>query len=229
MSDIHPQLHESWKEALKEEFGSVYFSNLKKFLLEEKSSGQIIYPPGAEIFKAFNMCAFDQVKVVLLGQDPYHGAGQAHGLCFSVPQGIRIPPSLRNIFKELLTDLNLPVPPHGDLSSWAQQGVLLLNTTMTVRAGAAGSHQKKGWEQFTDAVIKTLSEKRSGVVFLLWGNFAKAKDSLIDSSKHLVLKASHPASEAYGSGGFFNCRHFSQTNEWLIKHGQKEINWRLHP
>lgn len=224
---ISPKIADSWKTAMKDEFQKEYFLNLKQFLLKEKAEGKTIYPAGSNIFAAFDLCPFDKVKVVLLGQDPYHGAGQAHGLCFSVTRGTRIPPSLRNIFKELQSDLQLPIPEFGELSSWARQGVLLLNATLTVRAGEAGSHQNKGWEQFTDAVIRKISEEKSGVVFLLWGNFAKAKESLIDTGKHHVLKASHPASEVYGSGGFFNCKHFSKTNGILRYQQMEEIDWLI--
>jgi len=207
------------------EFHSPYFSDLKQFLLEEKH-GYTIYPPGNLIFNAFKHTPFDRVKVVILGQDPYHGKGQAHGLCFSVPQGIPQPPSLVNIFKELHTDLEIPVPAHGNLETWADQGVLLINATLTVRAGQAGSHQKRGWETFTNRVIERVSELKSGVVFLLWGRYAQAKQSLIDGNKHLVLKAAHPSPlSAYN--GFFGCRHFSRTNAYLKQQGKEEIDWRL--
>jgi uracil-DNA glycosylase len=206
------------------EFSSPYFAELKNFLLKEKEQ-YTIYPPGPLIFSAFNRTPFDKVKVVIIGQDPYHGPGQANGLCFSVADGIRQPPSLVNIFKELNTDLGLPVPKSGNLEKWADQGVLLLNATLTVRANSPGSHQKKGWEQFTDACIKQLSEKRTGLVFLLWGRFAQMKEALIDKSKHHILKAAHPSPLA--GGAFFGCKHFSKTNELLRQQGLPEVDWRL--
>lgn len=222
---MNPQIEESWKSVLRDEFEQQYFRELKEFLLGEKSQ-YAIYPPGGLIFNAFRLTPFDQVRVVLLGQDPYHGPGQAHGLCFSVPAGIASPPSLVNIFKEIERDLGLPVPAHGNLEKWARQGVLLLNATLTVRANQPGSHQRKGWENFTNAVIGKLSEKRVGLVFLLWGKFAQEKESLIDTNRHYVLKAAHPSPySAYN--GFFGCRHFSKTNEILRKHGLEEIDWGL--
>lgn len=225
MQPINPIIEEGWKEVLMEEFHSSYFSDLKQFLLEEKRV-YTIYPPGNLIFNAFNHTPFDRVKVVILGQDPYHGKDQAHGLCFSVPQGIPQPPSLVNIFKELHSDLGVPVPAHGNLEPWADQGVLLINATLTVRAGQAGSHQKRGWETFTNRVIERVSELKSGMVFLLWGRYAQAKQSLIDGGKHLVLKAAHPSPlSAYN--GFFGCRHFSRTNAYLQQQGKEEIDWRL--
>jgi uracil-DNA glycosylase len=225
MHSINPIIEEGWKEVLMEEFQSPYFSSLKEFLVQELSL-YTIYPPGNLIFNAFKHTPFDRVKVVILGQDPYHGRGQAHGLCFSVPQGITQPPSLVNIFKELHSDLGIPIPAHGNLEPWADQGVLLINATLTVRDNQAGSHQKKGWETFTNRVIEKVSEMKSGVVFLLWGRYAQAKESLVDSSKHLVLKAAHPSPfSAYN--GFFGCRHFSLTNEYLKKQGQEGIDWRL--
>lgn len=223
--EVNPQIEPSWKEALKEEFSKPYFAELKEFLLEEKAK-YAIYPPGSQIFNAFKLTPFDQVRVVLLGQDPYHGPGQAHGLCFSVPKGVPPPPSLVNIFKEIQKDLGIPVPTSGCLDKWARQGILLLNATLTVRANQAGSHQKKGWENFTNAVISKLSEKRAGLIFLLWGRFAQEKEALIDTNRHYVLKAAHPSPfSAYN--GFFGCRHFSKTNELLNKHGLEEIDWRL--
>ncbi len=223
--EVNPQIEPSWKEALKEEFDKPYFAELKEFLLEEKAK-YAIYPPGSQIFNAFKLTPFDQVRVVLLGQDPYHGPGQAHGLCFSVPQCVPPPPSLVNIFKEIQKDLGIPVPTSGCLDKWARQGILLLNATLTVRANQAGSHQKKGWENFTNAVISKLSEKRVGLIFLLWGRFAQEKEALIDTNRHYVLKAAHPSPfSAYN--GFFGCRHFSKTNELLSKHGLEEIDWRL--
>lgn len=225
-STINPVIEESWKMALADEFQKDYFENLKKFLLEERKK-YIIYPPAPKIFASFNYTPFDKVKVVILGQDPYHGSGQANGLCFSVSDGISQPPSLQNIFKELQTDLGIPVPRSGNLEPWARQGVLLLNAMLTVRANQPGSHQKMGWENFTDAVIKTLSDKRKeGLVFLLWGKFAQSKEVLIDSSKHPILKAPHPSPFSVHSG-FFGCRHFSKTNELLKKAGEKEIDWRV--
>jgi len=225
MQAINPIIEEGWKEVLMEEFQSPYFSSLKEFLVEEKKK-HIIYPPGKLIFNAFKHTPFDQVKVVILGQDPYHGLGQAHGLCFSVPHGIPQPPSLVNIFKELLSDLGAAIPAHGNLEPWADQGVLLINATLTVRDSQAGSHQKQGWETFTNRVIENVSELKSGVVFLLWGRYAQAKESLIDGSKHLILKAAHPSPlSAYN--GFFGCRHFSKANEYLKQQGLEGIDWRL--
>ena len=194
ISAVNPQIEEGWKLVLNDEFRANYFANLKAFLIEEKKK-YTIYPPGKDIFAAFDHTPFEKVKVVIIGQDPYHGQGQAHGLCFSVPKGIRKPPSLVNIFKEIKDDLNHEIPESGNLESWARQGVLLLNATLTVRANTAGSHQHKGWEQFTDAVIRNLSDKHSGLIFLLWGNFAIAKKDLIDSTKHHILTAAHPSTE----------------------------------
>ena len=222
---VNPQIEAQWKEMLADEFARDYFSELKEFLVEEKSKFTV-YPPGPLIFNAFRLTPFDRVRVVLLGQDPYHGPGQAHGLCFSVPAGIAQPPSLVNIFKELQSDVGVPIPGHGNLESWARQGILLLNATLTVRANQPGSHQKRGWESFTDAVIRKLSEKRVGLVFLLWGRFAQEKAALIDSNRHYILKAAHPSPfSAYN--GFFGCRHFSKTNEILRKHALEEIDWRV--
>jgi uracil-DNA glycosylase len=226
MSEINPKIEASWKEILQDEFNSSYFNQLKNFLVLEKSMGKTIYPPGKNIFSAFDYTPFDKVKVVIIGQDPYHGMGQAHGLCFSVPDGIPPPPSLVNIFKEIKDDLGIPIPKKGCLERWAQQGVLLLNATLTVQANAAGSHQGKGWEQFTDAVIRTVSEKKTGMVFLLWGKYAQAKETLIDSSKHHILNAPHP-SPFSASNGFFGCRHFSKANELLQKQGLEPIDWRI--
>jgi uracil-DNA glycosylase len=223
--EINPQIESSWKEILKEEFDKQYFKELKEFLVEEKSKYQI-YPPGGLIFNAFELAPFNEVRVVLLGQDPYHGQGQAHGLCFSVPGGVNPPPSLVNIFKEIERDLGIPIPKQGSLEKWARQGVLLLNATLTVRANQPGSHQRKGWETFTNVVIEKLSKKRVGLIFLLWGKFAQEKEALIDTDRHYVLKAAHPSPySAYN--GFFGCRHFSKTNEILTKHGLDEIDWRL--
>jgi uracil-DNA glycosylase len=225
MNQIEPQIEESWKDLLFDVFRSDYFLGLKEFLVAERKKNKI-YPPGSQIFNAFNFTPFDTVRVVILGQDPYHGKGQAHGLCFSVPQGINPPPSLINIFKELNSDLGIPVPVHGNLEKWANQGVLLLNATLTVRANQAGSHQGKGWERFTDTVIQRLSDQREGLVYILWGRFAQAKETLIDTKKHYVLKAAHPSPfSAYN--GFFGCKHFSKTNELLRHHGLTEIDWDL--
>lgn len=224
---IDPQIEASWKEILADEFKQDYFLELKRFLVEEKQK-HIIYPPGKQIFASFNYTPFDNVKVVILGQDPYHGPGQAHGLCFSVPEGIPFPPSLRNIFKEIQDDVGLPIPETGNLEYWARQGVLLLNATLTVRANQAGSHQNKGWERFTDKVIIELSAQRQGIVFLLWGNYAKAKRALINSTLHHVLTAAHPSPlSAYH--GFFGCKHFSQTNNILKELGENLIDWGVKP
>lgn len=225
MTQVNPQIESSWEEHLHDEFAAQYFALLKEFLVEEKEK-YAVYPPGSQIFNAFNYTPFNDVRVVIIGQDPYHGKGQAHGLCFSVPYGIAPPPSLVNIFKEINKDLGLPVPSHGNLEHWAKQGVLLLNATLTVRANQAGSHQGKGWETFTDAVIKKLSDKRVGLVFILWGKYAQAKIEIIDTNKHYILKAAHPSPfSAYN--GFFGCRHFSKTNEILRKHALPEIDWSL--
>ena len=225
MQAIDPVIEEGWKSILMDQFQSPYFRTLKEFLVEEKKK-HTLYPPGKLIFNAFQRTPFDRVKVVILGQDPYHGKGQAHGLCFSVPQGIPKPPSLVNIFKELHSDLGTPIPQHGNLEKWADQGVLLINATLTVRDSQAGSHQKQGWETFTNRVIELVSQEKSGVVFLLWGRFAQAKESLIDGSKHLVLKAAHPSPlSAYN--GFFGCQHFSRTNEYLENQGKTGIDWTL--
>lgn len=222
---INPQIEESWREVLNDEFHQDYFVKLKSFLVEEKKK-RVVFPPGAMIFNAFNNTPFNEVKVVLLGQDPYHGPGQAHGLCFSVPDGIPKPPSLVNIFKEIQTDLGIPIPKGGNLEKWAKQGVLLLNATLTVRAHEAGSHQKRGWEQFTDAAITAISRKQTGVVFLLWGAYAQAKVSIIDQTKHHVLTAPHPSPLSV-MRGFYGCKHFSKTNELLRSQGKKEIDWRI--
>lgn len=225
MKEIDPSIDESWKKALWNEFQADYFRNLKEFLVEERKQ-YIVYPPGPHIFSAFNRTPLSKLKVVILGQDPYHGEGQAHGLCFSVPEGIKAPPSLVNIFKEINADLQLPIPKHGNLEAWAANGVLLINATLTVRASQAGSHQKQGWETFTDKVIQTVSEQKENVVFLLWGRFAQAKKTLIDTSKHLVLEAAHPSPfSAYN--GFFGCKHFSITNDYLKEHGIEEVDWSV--
>ncbi len=220
---IDPKIEPSWKKVLIDEFNKPYFVALKEFLVEEKKK-YVVYPAGANIFNAFACTPFNKVKVVIIGQDPYHGPGQAHGLSFSVPEGIQKPPSLVNIFKELQSDIGKPIPESGNLESWARQGVLLLNATLTVRANQAGSHQKHGWEQFTDSVIRTLSDQKSGLVFLLWGRFAQDKAALIDASKHHILKAAHPSPlSAYN--GFFGCKHFSKTNEILLSQGETAIEW----
>ena len=222
---VNPQIEESWKEILKDEFRKEYFSQLKVFLVDERKQ-HVIFPSGSMIFNAFNFTPFNSVKVVLLGQDPYHGPGQAHGLCFSVPPGIQKPPSLVNIFKEIQSDMGIPIPQGGNLEKWAKQGVLLLNATLTVRAHEAGSHQKRGWEQFTDAAITAISRYQSGVVFLLWGAYAQAKGSLIDQEKHYVLTAPHPSPFSV-MRGFYGCKHFSKTNELLLSQGKTEIDWRI--
>lgn len=224
MSSVNPQIEAGWLDVLKEEFTAEYFVNLKKFLVEEKKQ-HTVYPPGSLIFAAFNHTPWANVKVVILGQDPYHGPGQANGLCFSVSPGVRKPPSLDNIFKELSADLNLPMPLHGNLEKWATQGVLLLNTTLTVREGQAASHQGQGWEQFTDTVIKRISDEKHGIVFLLWGRHAQQKEALIDAQKHFILTAAHPSPLA--GGKFFGCRHFSRTNDLLRAQGKPVIDWRL--
>ncbi len=225
MTEKKPNIHESWYKILHEEFEKEYFSKLKTFLVEEKKHN-IIYPPGNQIFAAFDSTPFDQVKVVILGQDPYHGAGQAHGLCFSVNPGIAHPPSLRNILKEIENDLGIPYPKSGSLIPWAKQGVLLMNATLTVRAHEAGSHQKRGWEQFTDAVIQKLSDQKTNLVFLLWGSFAISKSALIDPKKHHILTTVHP-SPLSAHRGFFGSKHFSKTNQLLSKDGLTPIDWRL--
>lgn len=227
MTPINPTIEGSWKRVLEREFQSEYFKNLKEFLIIERKT-HVIYPPASKIFASFNYTPFDKVRVVIIGQDPYHGEGQANGLCFSVSDGISQPPSLQNIFKEINADLEIPIPKGGNLEPWAKQGILLLNASLTVRANQAGSHQKQGWEQFTDAAIRALSEKRKGLVFLLWGKFAQAKELLIDASKHHILKAPHPSPFSVHSG-FFGCKHFSKTNELLKKEGMEEIDWRLSP
>lgn len=223
--NVDPRIETSWKAALADEFAQEYFAALKTFLVQEKANFRI-YPRGSDIFSAYNLTPFDAVKVVILGQDPYHGDGQAHGLCFSVRRGIAHPPSLQNIFKELHEDQGCAVPPEGDLSHWAQQGVLLLNTVLTVRAGEAHSHKDQGWERFTDATIRTLSERREHLVFILWGRPAQAKASLIDASKHHIIRSPHPSPlSAYR--GFFGSRPFSQANTYLLSTGQMPIDWCL--
>ena len=224
---LDPQIEEGWKKALAEDFGAEYMKELKKKLAEELKSGVIIYPPPKQIFNAFNLTPFDKVKVVILGQDPYHGRGQAHGLSFSVPNGVTPPPSLVNIFKEIESDLAVKPPKtkNGNLESWAKQGVLLLNAILTVRANSPASHRNLGWEKLTNAAIKALSDKREHIVFLLWGKFAQEKEDLIDASKHLILKAPHPSPYS-ASSGFFGCKHFSKTNDYLLQTGQTPIRWK---
>lgn len=217
-------MHSSWKPVLNEEFEKPYFKELIDFVKSEYTT-KVCYPKGGQIFSAFDHCHFDQVKVVIIGQDPYHGPNQANGLCFSVNDGIPFPPSLQNIFKEIETDLNKPMPKTGNLERWADQGVFLLNATLTVRQSEAGSHQGKGWEKFTDAVIKQISAEKENVVFLLWGGFAQKKAALIDASKHHILKSGHPSPLSANRGFWFGNRHFSQTNEFLKSKGMKEIEW----
>jgi uracil-DNA glycosylase len=221
-TSVYPQIHPSWAKALQNEFEQDYFLALKQFLLEEKSQFPV-YPPGPLIFNAFNHTPFEEVKVVIIGQDPYHGFGQANGMCFSVSAGIKHPPSLVNIFKEMQKDLNVPYPKTGDLSGWAKQGVLLLNTTLTVREAQPASHRGKGWEIFTDNVIRHLSDHREGLVFILWGAHAREKKSLINLDKHKILEAAHPS--PFSAAKFFGCRHFSKTNYYLIEFGKEPINW----
>ena len=219
------RIENGWKEALREEFLSEYFAKIKENLLAAKAR-EIVYPPGNLIFNAFNLTPFERVRAVILGQDPYHGAHQAMGLSFSVPHGVRIPPSLVNIYKEIKSDLGISEPANGDLSYWAKQGVLLLNASLSVGANRANSHSGFGWQIFTDAVIKILSARRQNLVFMLWGNFAKAKSALIDAQKHLILTAAHPSPLA--GGAFFGCKHFSRCNEYLRAHGLGEIDWDLN-
>lgn len=219
------KIEPSWREALQSEFDQPYFAALVQQLHAEKAAGRTIFPPGGEIFRAFDLCPLDQTKVVILGQDPYHGYGQAMGLCFSVPQNVPAPPSLKNIFKEIETDLGVRMSGSPDLTPWARQGVLLLNAVLTVRAGEPTSHSGIGWQTFTDAVIRTVSERRDGVVFLLWGNYARSKAPLIDGTRHLVLEAAHPSPLARGA--FFGCRHFSRCNDYLTARGTAPIDWKL--
>jgi uracil-DNA glycosylase len=220
------QIEESWKEVLKDEFEKPYFQHIITFLKAEKASGKIIYPPGSLIFNAFKQTPFPEVKLVILGQDPYHNKGQAHGLSFSVPDGILKPPSLINIFKELKNDLGIEVSENGNLEKWARQGVLLLNASLTVRQNEPGSHARIGWLQFTDSVIRKISDEKKGIVFLLWGKFAQEKQALIDETKHFVLKAAHP-SPLSANNGFFGCRHFSKANEILIRQQKMPVDWKL--
>jgi len=219
------KIEQSWKDALAGEFEKPYFASLVRFLHEEKAAGKVIYPPGSLIFRAFDLTPVDQVKVVILGQDPYHNPGEAMGLSFSVPDGVRMPPSLRNIYKEIETDLGIHMSMRPNLESWARQGVLLLNSFLTVEAGKAASHRDIGWQSFTDAVISYLSAHGEGIVFLLWGNFAKNKAALIDATRHHVLTAAHPSPLA--GGAFFGCKHFSKTNQFLVSEGKTPINWQI--
>lgn len=217
------KIEESWEKVLQPDFDKPYFKELTDFVRSEYAA-TTIYPPASLIFNAFNLCPFDKVKVVIIGQDPYHGPGQAHGLCFSVNDGIQFPPSLQNIFKEIKSDLDIPIPTSGNLTRWAEQGVLLLNATLTVRAHNAGSHQKKGWETFTDSVIRILAEQKENLVFILWGAYAQKKGAFIDKNRHLALSSAHPSPlSAYN--GFFGNHHFSLTNKWLTEHNLKAIDW----
>ncbi len=225
MSKTTVQIEESWKEALQEEFDQPYFAAIKQFLVNEKQAGKTIYPPGKLIFNAFNTTPIADVKVVILGQDPYHGPGQAMGLSFSVPKTERVPASLKNIYKELANDVGFSIPNHGDLSNWASQGVFMLNAMLTVEHKKAGSHKKIGWQNFTNAVIKKISEQQDGVVFLLWGNFARSKKEFIDEMKHHVLESVHPSPLA--GNGFQGNKHFSKTNELLIQQGKTPIDWQV--
>ncbi|MFT4761434.1 MAG: uracil-DNA glycosylase [Paraglaciecola sp.] len=223
MSNI--KIEESWKKALKDEFEQPYFQGITTFLKNERAKDKVFYPPGQLIFNAFEKTPLEKVKVVILGQDPYHGPGQAMGLSFSVPRTEKVPASLKNIYKELFTDLRCKIATHGDLTNWTEQGVFLLNAMLTVEHKQPGSHKKIGWQSFTDAVIRTLSEEREGLVFMLWGNFAKAKGDLIDGTKHLVLNAAHPSPLA--GGKYFGSKHFSQANAYLKEQGKEEINWQV--
>jgi len=220
------QLEASWLSQLQAQFDQPYMHKLKEFLLTRKQHRAVIYPPGSQIFNALNSTPFQQVRVVILGQDPYHGPGQAHGLCFSVLPGVRTPPSLANIYREIQSDIGIAPPSHGNLQSWADQGVLLLNAVLTVESGQAGSHQGKGWEEFTDAVVQSLTDGREGLVFMLWGSYAQKKGAVIDRRKHLVLKAPHPSPlSAYR--GFLGCKHFSRANDYLQQHQQSPIDWTV--
>ncbi len=219
------KIEESWKQALAAEFIAPYFADIRKFLVETMKAGHRVYPPGSLIFNAFNKTPFDRVRVVILGQDPYHNPGEAMGLSFSVPKGVRIPPSLVNIYREIRTELGYEIPAHGDLSGWAEQGVLMLNAMLTVEAGKPASHQKIGWQTFTDAVIRTVSDKKEGVVFMLWGNFARSKKSLIDQSRHFVLEAAHPSPLA--GNAFQGCGHFVRANEILTSQGMEPVSWKI--
>ncbi|WP_237134459.1 uracil-DNA glycosylase [Pseudohongiella sp. O18] len=220
------QLEPSWKDELAGEFDKPYMQSLRQFLLQEKQQGQQIFPPGNQIFNALNTTPFDKVRVVILGQDPYHGPDQAHGLCFSVQQDVAVPPSLQNIYKELHADLGLPVPSHGNLMQWAEQGVLLLNAVLTVRAGQANSHQGKGWEHFTDRIVELLNERREHLVFMLWGSYAQRKGAMIDRKRHLVLSSPHP-SPLSAHRGFLGNRHFSKANQYLQQQQLASIDWQI--
>lgn len=227
MSNTEVTIENSWKEQLSEEFSKPYFQELKRFLNTEKEQKKQIFPKGSQLFNAYNSTPFSAVKVVILGQDPYHGVGQAHGLCFSVQHGVAVPPSLKNIYKEIKDNYpNFQIPAHGNLQHWTTQGVFLLNAILTVEANKPASHQKRGWEQFTDATIKALSKNREGIIFLLWGNFAQQKASLIDEAKHYILKAAHP-SPFSAHNGFFGCKHFLKTNELLQQQQKSKIDWQL--
>lgn len=226
MPEASVKLEESWREALSHEFGSAYMDQLKTFLLEEKQRGKSIFPRGPEYFRALDLTPLFDVKVVILGQDPYHGQGQAHGLCFSVQPGVRIPPSLVNIYKELQSDLGIPPARHGFLESWAKQGVLLLNSVLTVEESRAASHQGKGWERFTDAVIRAVNDECNAVAFMLWGSYAQKKAAFVDASRHLVLKAAHP-SPLSAHNGFLGSKHFSKANAYLKANGREPIDWAL--
>ncbi len=226
MADGEIKLEESWKFALEGEFADAYMADLKRFLVAEKQAGKRIFPKGSEYFRALDLTPLDEVKVVILGQDPYHGFGQAHGLCFSVQPGIRTPPSLGNIYKEMQADLGIPPARHGFLESWAEQGVLLLNSVLTVEEGKAAAHQGKGWEKFTDAVIRTVNDECDGIVFILWGSYAQKKAAFVDQERHLVLKSAHP-SPLSAHNGFLGSRPFSKTNEYLQSIGKDPIDWRL--
>ena len=226
MSDAQTsvQIEESWKVVLANEFNQPYFAGIKQFIMEQKAKGKKVFPPGPLVFNAFNLTPFNKVKVVIIGQDPYHGFGQAHGLCFSVPVGVKPPPSLVNIFKEIKSDLGFEPPNHGNLEKWAHQGVLLLNASLTVNEGEANSHAQCGWHTFTDAVIKKISDEKDSVVFLLWGRFAQDKAALIDGSKHYILKSAHPS--PFSVTQYYGCKHFSKTNELLKKQGKEPIDWK---
>jgi len=226
MTPDQVKIEASWKQHLLPQFQQHYMQQLRDFLVAQKQAGKVIFPKGDEYFNAFNLTPFDQVKVVIIGQDPYHGPGQAHGLCFSVQKGVRFPPSLLNIFKEIQGDLGLPMPENGCLTHWAEQGVLLLNAVLTVEQSKAAAHQGKGWEQFTDAAIRELNDKREGLVFMLWGSYAQKKGQYIDPKKHCILKAPHP-SPLSAHRGFLGCRHFSKANQYLQSHGQQPIDWSV--
>ena len=221
---MNVKIEDSWRERLSDEFGKPYFIALTDFVRQDYQTATC-YPPGSLIFNAFNLCPFDKVKVVIIGQDPYHGPGQAHGLSFSVCDGVTFPPSLQNIFKEIQQDLGTPIPMTGNLTRWAEQGVLLLNATLTVREHQPGSHQRHGWEQFTDAAIKALNAHRDNLVFILWGGYARSKASLIDASRHLILQSAHPSPMSANKGGWFGNHHFSRANAYLAEHGQQTIIW----